>query len=232
MTSAVRVMIVDEHELFRDGLHTFIGSLSGYRITASADSVRQACTLLLRDTFDLVISDLWLSGTTGLALVRELRRLRRPEKIMLLTVSKDVHVAAECFSEGAAGYVLKSDPRQVLIDGIEQVTRGQRFISPGLGAAEVEQLVQRRLGTVLPGPLASLSVREREVFALLVRGFSNTAAGKELCISIKTVETHRAHIMAKLDLHSLADLVRFAFTHQLVPWVPPTNEFEPQRETG
>jgi DNA-binding NarL/FixJ family response regulator len=130
-------------------------------------------------------------------------------------MSSDLAAAVDALAAGVNGIVLKSDSRQVLSEALTQVNKGERYVSPALPMPALEALMQRRTRGVVAGPLAPLSVREREVFDLFVRGFDNRAVAKELCISTKTVESHRGHIFVKLNLHSMADLVRFAFSRQL-----------------
>jgi DNA-binding NarL/FixJ family response regulator len=215
MENEIRVLVVDDHEVFREGLRAVVESLPGFHVVGEADRVREAYAQLQRATFDLIIVDLLLPGMSGLALVREARRVKRRERILLLTMSSDLAAAVDALAAGVNGIVLKSDSRQILAAALEQVAKGDRYVTPALPMPALEALMQRRTRGVVAGPLAPLSVREREVFDLFVRGFDNRAVAKELCISTKTVESHRGHIFVKLNLHSMADLVRFAFSRQL-----------------
>jgi DNA-binding NarL/FixJ family response regulator len=211
----IKIVVVEDHEIFRDGLRALIESRPGYRVVAESDRERDARAVIARVAFDLLITDLSLPGTSGMALVREMRRLRRPEPILLLTMHVSADVAAEALRAGANGYALKCDSRPMLLEAIERVVAGGRYISPSLPSDAVDSFLQRRRGGITSA-MDLLSAREREIFDLFVRGYDNETAATELSISTKTVETHRGHIFSKLRVHSMSDLVRFAFRHQLL----------------
>jgi DNA-binding NarL/FixJ family response regulator len=229
MTAETRVLIVDDHEVYRAGLRAVMDSQPGFRVVGETDRVREAYVLIERAEFDLLIVDYTLPGMCGLALVRELRRLGRKQPILVLTMHCDDAVAAEVLAAGANGFVLKSDSRLTLLEALERVARGHRFISPKLSIARIESLLQRQERGSVGGPLAPLSAREREIFGMFVRGLDNMAIAKELCISARTVETHRGHIFVKLNLHSMAELVRFAFVNDVALCDRPPHEEEPER---
>jgi DNA-binding NarL/FixJ family response regulator len=208
----LRVMVVDDHEVVREGIRSVLESRGGFQVVAEAESVRQASLLIETAQFDVLIVDLLLSGTSGLALVREMRRLRRPEPILVLTMHDAPEVVADALAAGATGVACKSDGAVALLDAVGKVARGSRYVSPQVPRAAVDHFLTVRTSD---GPLAALSEREREIFDLIARGHSKAAIASELFISPKTVETHRAHIFAKLHIHSTCDMVRFAARHGL-----------------
>jgi DNA-binding NarL/FixJ family response regulator len=216
MARTLEIVLVDAHEVFREGMRAIV-STQGHRIVGEADCVRAAGTLIASARFDLLIVDSLLPGASGVSLLRELRRLRRAEPSLVLGSYAHPYAAAEALAAGATGFALKSDSRERLLGAIEDVAERRAYLSPSLPRGSVEALVlpAARGGATL-GPLAALSFREREIFGLLARGYDARAVARELCISPKTVDTHRAHIFGKLDLHSLADLVRFAYQNELV----------------
>jgi two-component system response regulator NreC len=216
MENETRVLIVDDHEVYREGLRTIVESIAGFRVGAQAQHVRDALWQMQHASFDLVIVNLSLPGVSGLALVREVRRLRGNERIMLTMLNADLALAGEGFFAGINGILLTSDSRTTVTAALRQIMSGECFISPALPVASLEDLTRLRTRGAFSGPLGPLSIREREVFELFVRGFDNRAVAKELCISTKTVESHRGHIFQKLNIHSMADLVRFAFSRSLV----------------
>lgn len=213
----MRVIVVDDHEIFREGLRTVIESAGYARIVAEASSVRAAYPLLETIEFDLLIVDLAMPGVSGLSLVRELRRRRQSQPILVLTMHADADVAAEAFAAGASGFALKSDSRAALLDAVGSVARGERFVAASLPLETIESFLRSRpRSTDALGPLAVLTAREREVFDLLARGYSNDEIAAELCVSLKTVDSHRTHVFSKLHVHSLGELLRFGFRHRLV----------------
>ena len=211
-----RVLIVDDHEIFRDGLRTVVESRPGTVVVAEASSTREAMALLDTLAFDLLTVDLTMPGSSGFSLVREMRRRGCTQRILVLTMHADAESAAEGFAAGANGFALKSDSRAALLDAIDRVLKGERFIAASLRKESVDgfsKIAPSIFDAV--GPLAVLSSREREIFDLLSRGYGNDEIGTELCISRRTVDTHRTHIFKKLGVHSITELLRFGFRQQL-----------------
>ncbi len=211
------VLVVDDHEVFRDGLRTVIESQPNARIVAEASSVREATALLDTLVFDLLILDLTMPGVNGISLVREMRRRGCRQRILVLTMHADADIAAEAFACGAAGFALKSDSRATLLGAIDRVMRGERFVAPTLPIDRIDRFLSARPSAFdASGVLAVLSAREREVYDLLVRGYENGGIAIELSISRRTVDTHRTHVFNKLGVHSIGELLRFGFRKQLV----------------
>jgi DNA-binding NarL/FixJ family response regulator len=212
----VRVLIVDDHEIFRDGLRTVIESRAGALVVGEASSVREATRHLDALEFDLLILDLTMPGLNGFAFLREMRRRRCRQRVLVLTMHGEAELVVEALAAGAMGFALKSDSAASLLQAVDCVFRGERFIAAGLPLETIERLLQARPDSPdAPDPLSVLSTREREIFQLLMRGYRNDAIAAELCISFKTVVTHRGHVFLKLGVHSIGELLRFGFRHQL-----------------
>jgi two-component system response regulator NreC len=208
-----KVMLVDDHGLLRAGLRSV---LSGFAVVAEAGDARTAYRLADETQPDLVIIDVALPGEDGIAATRELRR-RLPEVrvLMLSSFSRD-DLVVNALDAGAVGYALKNQDTAELRRAIDQVARGGTYLAPIINASAIdEQLRLKRRGGAT-GPVDRLSPREREIFDLQLRGFSNEQIARELFISPKTVETHRAHIFRKLRVHSMPEMIRLAATHGLV----------------
>lgn len=211
----MRTLLVDDQCMFREGLCALLRGHEGVEIIGETPSARQAYELVRRLRPELVITELMLPGVDGGTAAREIRRLRPECKILVLTACKETVRLQSAWLSGIDACVTKDESVEILMSAIMSLQAGRRFISPAL----------RRTGSALRSidernargsdPLASLSLREREVFDLIVRGASTKGVAEELCISPKTVETHRAHINEKLAAHSTADLVRFAFRNDL-----------------
>jgi DNA-binding NarL/FixJ family response regulator len=217
----VKVALVDDHQLFREGLKAVLSSQPDFTVVAEASDAREAYGMVEACHPDVVVLDLTLPGVDGIAAARELCRRQPDGRVLILTMHDSHHdgerYAAAALVAGAAGYALKSQPSSSLFDAIRTVARGETYVAPQLSAESVRAQMHAARGRASPsGPLGALSAREREVFDLIVRGFSNPAVATELCISVKTVETHRARIHRKFGVHSVAELVRYAALNGLL----------------
>jgi DNA-binding NarL/FixJ family response regulator len=208
----LRVALVDDHALFREGLSELLARQSDLAVVAEAGDARQAYQVVEASRPDVVVLDVALPGTDGIAAAREILRRTPGSKVLMLTMFADQDYAARALAAGALGYALKMQDSGTVLDAIRAVGRGESYLPPGMGAAG-SRAQQRGHHD---GPLGRLSEREREVFGLVVRGLSNGQVAGELCISVKTVETHRARIHRKLGVHSVAELVRFAALRGLI----------------
>jgi two-component system response regulator NreC len=189
-------------------LRTLLENEGDLVVSGEASSARQAYELADAKHPDLIVLDVSLPGVDGVAAARELKRRLPEARILMLSMYRERHMVAQALASGANGYALKRQPPEQVLSAIRSVARGDRYLAPELGPVEEKD--------EHTGPLDPLSPREREVFQLLVRGFSNPRAAKELCISVKTVETHRTHIHHKLGVHSVAELMRFAAMNDLL----------------
>jgi two-component system response regulator NreC len=211
----MRTLLVDDQRMFREGLGALFRERQGVEIVGEAPSARQAYELVRRLRPQLVITELLLPGVDGSAAAREMRRLQPECKILILTACQETVRLQSAWLSGIDGCVTKDESVDTLLAAIVRLQEGRRFISPVLrrtGAAL--RSIDERLAHP-SDPLAALSLREREIFDLIVQGASTKGVAQALYISPKTVETHRAHINEKLAAHSTADLVRFAFRNDL-----------------
>jgi DNA-binding NarL/FixJ family response regulator len=204
-----KVVLIDDHELFREGLRVLLenGQIS---VVGTAGDAREAIHVLGETACDLVIVDVTLPGSSGVSLLRELKRDQPHRPVLMLTMHEHADIVADALDNGADGYALKSQSPAELIEAIHAVHAGERYLAPTLRPATSDGGGDF---SAPPGLLRTLTRREREVFELLVRGDSNRDIGRLLFISVKTVETHRTRLMRKLEVHSIAELVRFAARH-------------------
>lgn len=207
----LRLAIVDDHPVLRDGLRAALGTQPDFNVVAEAGDAEAAYTAVESAKPDVVLLDISLPGLSGISVARNLRRRAPEAKVLMFTVHGGEDFVLEALGAGAAGYVLKQDPADALIEAIRTVSRGEMYVSPRIPRSIVQTHLRRRSGAdVRTSPLDELSQREREVFDLVVLGFTNEGVGQELGVSVKTVETHRTSINRKLGVHSTADLVRLA----------------------
>ena len=208
----VRLLVVDDHALFREGLRALLQSAPDLEIVGEAGEARQAVTMAGRILPDLITLDVGLPGSNGLAIIPDLRRVTPRSRILLLTMHTTHEYVRLALAAGAHGYAVKDQTAPEIVAALRTVAGGERYLAPQLP----QGLLMERSSQITGGPLHALSPREREIFDLAVRGFSNQGIAGELFISVKTVETHRAHINKKLGVHSAAELIRFAARHGLV----------------
>ena len=202
----LRVIIIDDHPIYREGLRAVLGREADLHVVGEAANAADAYTIAEVAKPDVALVEAMLPAIDGFAVTRELRR-RVPRCKMLILARPEVQRIAElALASGASGYALKTQPVDQLVLAIRTVGRDERYLpAPASSPAAVD------------GTIAILSAREREIFDLAIRGLSNDNMAEDLKISVKTVETHRAHINRKLSVHSTAELVRFAARHGLLP---------------
>src|SRR5438045_4180718 len=184
----VRIVLVDDHLLFREGLKTLLATAGGFQVVGEANEARAAYRVVDELTPDVVVVDVTLPGTNGVAVTRELIRRRTRSRVLVLTMHDSEAFAREALQAGAIGYALKTQNVDQIVAAVRAVASGQGYLAPPFAALAAN-------GATIDGggPLDRLSPREREIFDLVVRGFSTSAIAAELCISQKTVEAHRSH---------------------------------------
>jgi two-component system response regulator NreC len=214
---AARTAIVDDHRLFREGVKALLSAQDDIRIVAEADSARAGKLIVEREDVDILLVDWRLPDVPGDVFMREAHRKRPSLKLVALTMFTDEQHIAEAFAAGAVAYVGKDAPTSELLEAIRTVHRGGRYLPPAFASrasALMSGQVNGRDGNGYA--LNGLTRREREIFALVVRGLRTSEIAAQLEISTRTIETHRARILRKLRAHSTGDLVRYAAVHGLL----------------
>ena len=211
--SATRLLVADDHELFRRGLVAAIAERPQWHVVAEAANGREAVAKALELEPNIAILDLTMPELNGLDAAREIQAALPQTRILIVTAHESEQLVREVLSAGALGYVLKSDAGIALIHAVESLLVGRPFFSSRVGRLILEGYL-RPSATESAGSL--LTPRERIVVQLLAEGRSNKEIARELDLSVKTVETHRNNIMRKMDFGSLADLVRYAIRNKIV----------------
>jgi DNA-binding NarL/FixJ family response regulator len=211
----MKILIADDHAIVRTGLWNLLRGRPGWEVCGEASNGEEALAEAERHHPDVVVLDIMMPpGLSGVAAARAIRaRLPRTE-VLVFTMHDTEEVLADVLSSGARGCVLKTDPSRYLLAAIDALGHHAPFVTPSLSDAFV-QAVGRRSRPHGLSPLL-LTGREREVVRLLADGRSNRQVADTLGISVKTVESHRANVMRKLELRSIVDLVRYAVRNQLV----------------
>ena len=213
MGDRIRVALCDDHAVVRSGLRHIIDAEDDLEVVGEAGTADEA-VVVARDTQpDVYVMDVGLPDRTGIAATEDVCRASPATRVLMLTVHDDVAYLRRAFDAGAAGYLLKEAADVELVQAIRHVASGRQYVHPVLGAA----LLAPEAATARPmGPGGELSEREAEVLALIAQGLTNAEIADRLYVSVRTVETHRAHIHQKLRLGSRAELVRYALAHGLV----------------
>jgi DNA-binding NarL/FixJ family response regulator len=211
-----KLLILDDREAIREGFKLLLQTQPDFQVHSDVASPAQAYTAADKNEVDVAIVAQDLSGLSGCAVTRELVRRQTRLKVILFSVRSDEEAVREALASGARGFVLRHQPSLQVFEAIREVAEGHTYLAPRISHLLVEDHLRLHRGEQAPpGPCDKLSRRERDVFDLLVRGNSNQKISRLLGISTKTVETHRAHVLRKLEVHSIVDLIRFAARHQL-----------------
>ena len=209
---SIRVVVVDDHAILRSGLRKVLEAEADIEVVGEAESAERAVFEALSTKPDVVVMDVVMPGLSGIDGTPAVLRAAPGVKVLVLSMQDDPRYVREAFAVGAAGYVLKEAADTEVVGAIRAVAAGEQYVHPTLGARIVAaEAEERRRAEADP-----LSEREREVLRLLALGHTNQEIAKMLYISVRTAETHRAHIMQKLLLSTRAELVRYALEHGLV----------------
>jgi two-component system response regulator NreC len=212
----MKVLVVDDHHLFREGLSLILSAHPPLEIVGYASTSRDGCEQVEKLSPDLVILDMTLPDSDGIATTHEMLRRRPRTHVLILTMHATEFFVRKALEAGAHGYALKTQTSQELLEAIDTVGRGGVYLAPGIPGRGEPRTSRSNTPVPSSSPLDELSPREREVFDLVMRGLSNQKISHHLCISIKTVETHRTHINRKLGVHSTGQLIRLAAIQGLV----------------
>jgi DNA-binding NarL/FixJ family response regulator len=211
---AARILIADDHELVRQGMRAIFDREPGWVVCGEARTGREALAMTLELKPDLVVLDVSLPELNGVEVTRQIRRVM-PVAILIVTVHDSDQVVKEAMDAGANGLVLKAEAGRTLADAVHTILARGEFISDrvarvaGRGFSAGDETLIRTKPSVLTS-------REREVLQLLAEGQANKEVATALQISTKTAETHRARIMAKLEVHSMSELVRYAIRNHII----------------
>jgi DNA-binding NarL/FixJ family response regulator len=208
----IRVLIVDDHAIVRTGLRLLLDQEGDIQCTGEAGTADEAVREARREQPDVVLLDVVMPGKSGIEALPAILEAAPEGKVLVLSMQDDPSYVRQAFAAGASGYVLKEAAEAEVVLAVREVAAGGRYVHPALGA----RLAVAEAGARLTADADPLSDREREVLRLLALGHTNQEIAKILFISVRTAETHRAHIMHKLDLSTRAQLVRHAIASGLL----------------
>ncbi len=212
----IRILIADDHSLIRAGLRTILGAQPDLEVVGEAADGNEALRLANELQPDIVLADLSMPGPAGggIAIARRLKETSPAIHVLILTVHEDESLLREAIRAGAAGYVVKRAPDTELVSAIQAACRGDLYVHPSMTRALFKDAATRPASR--PLPTESLTPREIDVLRLLAKGYTNRQIADVLCLSMRTVEGHRANLMSKLNLHSRVELTSYAEEHGLL----------------
>ncbi len=212
LPSNIRTLIVDDHAVFRAGLIKLLEAKPEIKVVGEIDSGNEVFNFLETTPVDLVILDISLPGINGLKLLDQIKKKHLKPKILVLSMHKVADYCRLALKHGAAGYILKEDTFDQVANAIESIRRGEKYVSPSMKAAAAESFLHAE-ENILP---ELLTKTERVVVRYIAEGMSNKEVAKTMDISVRTVETHRAHILKKIKVKNTAGLVQYAIKHGFV----------------
>ena len=207
---SIRILLADDHTIVRKGLRMLLESHEGFRVVAEAADGREAVTLVEQHQPDVVVMDLAMPILNGIEAARQICSGNTQSAIVFLSMHSDEGYVLKALKSGAKGFLLKDSAEHDLINAVKTVSEGKAFFSPAISKMLVEDYVRQMHEQKVEDSYDLLTTREREVLQLLAEGRSNKEVATVLDLSLHTVETHRGHIMQKLNLHSGAEMVLYA----------------------
>ena len=208
----IRLLIADDHAIMRDGLKRILEGHDDFEVVGEATDGFQTMEWVRKGGFDVLLMDLSMPGKSGVDLIKQIKAHAPKLPVLVLTMHEEELYAVPTIRAGASGYITKESAATVLVEAIRRVAVGRLFISPQVA----EQLALSLMPNACELPHTKLYYREFEVMRLLAEGMSITHIAEKLHLSVKTVSTHKTHILQKLDAHSLADLIKYSITHDLL----------------
>lgn len=202
----MRIILVDDHELFRTGVRQTLWSVPEFKFVGEASTARAAFALVDALAPDVVLMDITLPGMDGVVATREIKRRAPKTRVLIMSAHDQLHDVTDALSAGAVGYMLKSDGPETLVAALKAIARGETYLAPPLAA----RLATYRASSPQKDVLTALSEREREVFRLAAECLPARDIARELCIARKTADTHLNRIHRKLGSRNLAELVSLA----------------------
>lgn len=216
-TKALRILVVDDHDIIRRGLKQLLTAKPGWEVCGEAKTGREAVSMAEQMKPDVVVMDISMPDLNGLEAARRIHKEVPKTGILILTMHFSDQLVREVVDSGARGYILKSDADKDLVSAVEAISNKRTFFTPRASEMLLDGFSRQSYGVEPKLPLRNrLTSREREIVQLLAEGKSSKEVAVALGISVKTAETHRANIMRKLELHSVSELVRYAIKNQII----------------
>lgn len=212
MNQSLKVLIADDHAIFREGLKQVIAKTANMEVADEVADGREVLAKIRENNYGLLILDISLPGRSGLDILPEVKALRPKLPVLILSMHPEEQYALRAMKSGASGYLTKGSSSQELIDALQKIAMGKKYVSESLA-----ETLANRLGADDDGPLHErLSDREFQVMGMIAAGLPPKRIADDLMVGIKTVNTYRARILQKMGMKSNADLVRYSVEHNLI----------------
>ena len=208
----IGLLLADDHPIFRQGLKTLLEK-EGFHVVAESADGFEAVALAEKLRPDIAVLDFSMPRLNGLDAAKAIHGVSPRTKVIMLTVHREEQYVVECLNAGVKGYVLKTEAATALVEAIREAYKGHAYLSPGISRIAVESCLQRTRGEA---PAEILSPRELQVLQLIAEGNTTRVIAERLSLTVKTAESYRTGLMAKLDIHETAGLVRYAVRRGLV----------------
>jgi two-component system response regulator NreC len=212
----IEVVLVDDHAVVRSGLRMLLDAQEDIEVVGEAGNAKDAIFRARALKPDVILLDVVMPGESGIEALPKLLKESPETKVLVLSMQDDPSYVREAFAAGASGYVLKEAVDEEVVSAVREIASGRRYVHPALGARMIAAEAEERAAA----EANPLSDREREILRLLALGHTNQEIARQLFISVRTAESHRAHIMQKLRLSTRAELVRYALSHGLLAEEP------------
>ena len=218
-----RILIADDHDVVRSGLKMLLRSRADFSIVAEAADGEEAVRMTDKHKPDVAILDISMPNLDGIEATKIIKKNHPDVKVLILSVHEDEEYAYQVLRAGASGYILKNAGKKEIFEAVRSALSGERFFSPGISKLIVDGFIKRaneadhgEYGGRHPSSKQDLTDRELQVLQLIAQGLTNRQIADQLFLSFRTVNTHRANLMQKLDIHDTAGLVRYAITTGLI----------------
>ncbi len=208
----IRIVIVDDHELLRDGFKRLINTQTDMQFTAGTASSEELFTIIENEKIDIIVLDISLSGKNGLDVLKDIKIKKPGISVLVLSMHAEEHYALRAIKDGASGYVTKGTDSREILEAIRKISTGGIYVSPSLG----EHLARSIGGESIKNPHEKLSDREFQILCLIGEGKSSRNISEALNISENTVRTYRSRIIEKMDLKSTAEMIQYVIQYNLI----------------
>ena len=212
----IHILLADDHTILRAGLRMMLNAQPDFEVVGEAQDGRQAIQEAQRLQPDVILMDITMPDMNGIEATRQIKKLLPETKVLILTMHEHDEYVFQALRAGASGYMLKEAADTDLISALRVIQNGQFYLSPTAQSVMVGDYLQRVRTGEEKDSYSSLTEREREILKLVAEGYTNNKIAERLIISPKTVDTHRTHVMDKLNLHSRAELVKYAMRRGLL----------------